>query len=1751
MNISPTRKHRKVYGNKSSLKKLFLRSLRMENLERRELMAADIDAYTPFHNGLIPQDVDGDFHVSPLDALMVINSLNTAGAGGLLGRTPPNARTGMVDTDGDNLLSPLDVLNVINTLNRPEGELDPTDEVAVSYEFYRVKPDGTAGDQIEDITDNGRDDVSINAGELFIIRTLMQDLRNANAGVFSAYHDLTFRNLDNATTEKLQLQWSDYNLLQIKMADLFPNDPNRNEIAVLTGNFKLQVGNQTTDPIEIVLERDGRDQLVKSTGVPTGGTYTLTVNDGTTSQTTAPINFSDSASTVRTRLAALSNVGSTNNVNVTGSLSAGFRITFVGALQTKAFRPITVAENQFAGGPITVSLLGPADKNRTAANIDAALEKLLGAGNVLVSANNAGSTDLGYKWDITYRETLARQNRPALSVVGEENLKVSEGPAPVVSITDLPSPSESNSDALRGAMFRNFATTTGNLYVNGIGGVLAPVSNTPSARRLKAFGGFSVLTSSTLPNDVPQKIVDTVFRATTPGDIEVKASLSELPTDGNVDPGQVKNLGIAFAGGQSYVTNPQLVTLPTWIVQVVDKLSATDNSFTQKEDATATYAVAADDSAQNNLPFGIVSVTQPSNNAGSVQIVAGANSKSVTFIPTQDYVGQTSFTYTIRATEGSQVYERTATVSLTITPVNDAPRANQSLSFTVSEGSAATVSVTDIFSQSPANEFADPQNQTISLALVNPLPNANQLVPTINNNGQLVLTAQGDFFTAPGQTIPVVVTGTDNGPLLTDPQSPLRDSDRRSTTVTLAVSVTPVNDAPQVVGTTFTVSEDPVSPLTITPAQLFTPGPNEASTQTVTISIVTAPSASQGTASIVNGSLQFSPIKDFFGEVLMTVRGTDSVTPNPLSTESTITITVNNVNDAPIANPDSGSDFSAIALAGAKQLLVLANDSAGPGGESEPIEVDSVSAVSPSNFGTVTIAQDRKSILFTPTVSVDGTFPKTATFTYIIKDVPAAGSGQALTSQPATVTVTILPPASPYALDDQETINEDAGEVFFDVLENDIVKQGVTPAATKFFTNNQPNVLEATPDLVKSIIVDATANKIKFEANPNRSGTVKFTYEMDSSVQEGTNQRKTATATIIVNAVNDAPVAVDKTLEMDEDGAPFTVNVGALNLSSGAFENDSLVFVSPTLTDPSVGTLRFTAGSNSFVYEPAKDFFGDALVKYKVRDNGTPPAESNEATITIKVKPVNDPPIATSDPRADWNPATNPDNRFTTPENNPLTISSSVLLANDKPGPANEADQTVSFVSLAGTPGPTSGTFLTAKGGTVRVSSDNNINNNNHSQLVTYTPKQSYNNTEGLDTFTYVIRDSLGAEATGTVTINVTEVNDPPVNKSNPATPVKVEKLFPGENEAISLSVELNKDNWPRGPVNESSQDLTLYSFSPTSRVTTADLLDEQSGLKIGTISIAPDGKNFTYTIPFDPNVQVIRMASVKFYIRDDGKTGAVTAPEQAEGIIKLEIEPSKPSSISGTLFLDADDDGVQDHVGNLPSEAPIGGVEVTLSVQDSRDPSKMNHVRTEMTAADGSYDFYKLRPGTYTVSYSTPQQMISGPSTARTRTITIGNRGGVDAVFNFAVRGINPELVTYLEYLASSSNPNNPSGRQGMHAVVNKDGVTEWVSYYGRPTGASFYEVVVSNDGTTAYLTEVSANGDMVKTATLGRRDFFRMATSDGGQMVRVLKDPSSITNWTNLDPSFVASTAAKAKGYLSMVDNFFEQDEWDEDAI
>ena len=77
-----------------------------------------------FTNNNNPLDVNADGFISPIDALAIINALNSGGARSLMGGIGgegEDANRFYIDTNGDGLLSPMDALGVINYLNMNSG----------------------------------------------------------------------------------------------------------------------------------------------------------------------------------------------------------------------------------------------------------------------------------------------------------------------------------------------------------------------------------------------------------------------------------------------------------------------------------------------------------------------------------------------------------------------------------------------------------------------------------------------------------------------------------------------------------------------------------------------------------------------------------------------------------------------------------------------------------------------------------------------------------------------------------------------------------------------------------------------------------------------------------------------------------------------------------------------------------------------------------------------------------------------------------------------------------------------------------------------------------------------------------------------------------------------------------------------------------------------------------------------------------------------------------------------------------------------------------------------------------------------------------------------------------------------------------------------------------------------------------------------------------------------------------------------
>ncbi len=98
-----------------------------------EVMVLNFTAPLPFQNKTSPPDVNGDGLLTAIDALLVINQLNSRSSGALpTSIASARAIFGFIDVNGNGSLEPLDALLIINGLNSvsvsAEGEAIPVTE---------------------------------------------------------------------------------------------------------------------------------------------------------------------------------------------------------------------------------------------------------------------------------------------------------------------------------------------------------------------------------------------------------------------------------------------------------------------------------------------------------------------------------------------------------------------------------------------------------------------------------------------------------------------------------------------------------------------------------------------------------------------------------------------------------------------------------------------------------------------------------------------------------------------------------------------------------------------------------------------------------------------------------------------------------------------------------------------------------------------------------------------------------------------------------------------------------------------------------------------------------------------------------------------------------------------------------------------------------------------------------------------------------------------------------------------------------------------------------------------------------------------------------------------------------------------------------------------------------------------------------------------------------------------------------------
>ncbi len=793
------------------------------------------------------------------------------------------------------------------------------------------------------------------------------------------------------------------------------------------------------------------------------------------------------------------------------------------------------------------------------------------------------------------------------------------------------------------------------------------------------------------------------------------------------------------------------------VTPVDDAVSAVDDPVTVAEDTPTTIDVAANDSLPDGL--GSITITVPPV-AGTATVDDGGTpgnpaDDTVLFTPAADATGAVSFTYEVCDVDGDC---DTATVSVTITPVDDAVTA-------FADGASTPVDTPVTVTVLGNDQVPDGVG---SLTL-----------DTAPSNGVAVIDDAG----TPADPSDDTVTYTPGSGFIGNDSLVYEvcDLDGDCDTATVSIGVGLVNVPPTVVDDAATTLEDVAITVVVLGNDFDDNG------DVLTVSQLVTPPAS-GTATInPNGTITYTPAPDQNGTVTFTYEACD---PSLACATGIVSVTITPVPDGPVA----ADDAVATAADTGVNIDVRANDG-DPDGDT--LTAPTV-LIAPAN-GTATVAGDG-TVDYTPGAGFVGS----DAFTYEVCD----GTGRCDT---AAVTVVVGGAnQAPVAADDAATTDESVA-VNIDVRANDTDPDGdpltvatVTPAGQGAVVIEADQTLTYTPgpgasgadsfaytvcddqglcdtatvtitltdidqsplalddevstELVAPVTVDVRANDsdpeggaltsptivtppVRGTAMVNGDGTITYTAE---AAFEGTDivvyevcdpQNNCSTAQLVVNVVDPAntdPVIVDDAAATPVDTA---VTVDVLANDSDA-DGDALDLRS--VTGGGQGTITVNA-DGTVTYTPNAGFVGTDTFTYVACD---PHDACGTGTVTVTVGMPNDPPQVTDD-------------TFSVDEDGVLTAN--VLL--------NDSDPEGGALTITGiTGGPTAGTATVNGDGTV-----------------TYTPAADW---FGTDVFTYEVCDASGACAEGTVVVTVNPVQDAPDAQND--------SVVTGQDTAVNIDVRAN-----------------------------------------------------------------------------------------------------------------------------------------------------------------------------------------------------------------------------------------------------------------------------------------------------------------------------------------------------------------------
>ena len=603
-----------------------------------------------------------------------------------------------------------------------------------------------------------------------------------------------------------------------------------------------------------------------------------------------------------------------------------------------------------------------------------------------------------------------------------------------------------------------------------------------------------------------------------------------------------------------------------------------------------------------------------------------------------------------------------------------------------------------------------------------------------------------------------------------------------------------------------------------------------------------------------------------------------------------------------------------------------------------------------------------------------------------------------------------------------------------------------------------------------AILVSGPSNALSFTLNANGSfdytpsanfnGTDSFTYKAN----DGSADSNVTTVTITVNPVNDAPTIQHNTGITVAEGSTNNTITSAMLLANDV-DTPATQVVFTIGTAPVNGTLKkmgvgLAAGgtftqddinNNRITYDHDSSNTTSDSFTFTVSDGAG--GSIGTTTFHITITPVNDAPSITAGGTLNYN------------ENDAATAIDTTITVTDGDSP-NQASATVQItgnyvngqdvLSFTNT-GTISGSFDAGMGKLTLTGSDTVANYQAALRSVKYNNTSDSPSTSPR-TVSWIVNDGSLPSNTATSTINVTAVNDPPVNTvpgpqgTNQNTPLTFSS---GNGNQISVADVDAGSNTVQVSLTATNGTLTLngtaglsFSFSDANGTGagdgTADATMTFRGT-IGNINTALNGMTFTPTLSFSGP------ASLTITTNDLGNTGS-GGPLADTDVVNIQVATNvsiqdaqlvEPSSGSQNMIFTV----------TLSAPAPAGGSSVDFTTQQQ--PPAANHATAgqDYTTTSGTVNFAAgeqvktiLVPilsdnknneqnETFLVVLSNPVNATIADGTA-TGTILIANQPGTILISELRTSGPAGAGDDFVEIYNNSDLPHTVNGTGGGYGL-------------------------------------------------------------------------------------------------------------------